>query len=198
MRSSADTLEQWLARHRRHLFLSLLWIGSLALVFYLARRPRSDSFDIVPPPMPATPSPQPIQVDVKGAVARPSVYTLPPGSIVRDAISAAGGTTDNADISLLNQAAALADGMAITVPRLGKTPPPLVQSQPTTGTPESGAAVNINAASQKGLESLPGIGPVLAQRIIEGRPYNTVDDILQVSGIGPSGFEKMKALITVQ
>lgn len=198
MRSSADALEQWLARHRRHLFLSLLWIGSLALVFYLARRPRTDSFDIVPPPMPATPSPQPLQVDVKGAVARPDVYTLSPGSIVRDAISAAGGTTKDADLSLLNQAAALADGMAITVPRQGETPPPLVHSQPTMGTPESGAAVNINAASQEGLESLPGIGPVLAQRVIESRPYHAIEDILRVSGIGPSGFEKMKSLITVQ
>lgn len=198
MKPPADSPGQWLARHRQHLFLALLWLGSLALVFYLARRPRSEPFDIVPPSMPATPSPQPLRVEVKGAVARPDVYILPPGSIVRDAILAAGGATEEADLSPLNQAAALGDGMAITVPRQGETPLPSTLSQSAMESPGTATAVNINAASQEELESLPGIGPVLAQRIIEGRPYRAIEELLQVSGIGPASFEKLKALITVR
>ena len=189
-----------MARYRRYLFIALLWLGSLAVVFYLARRPRSDSFSIhlstvSPSRLPVSST---MQVDVQGAVARPDVYTLPAGSIVRDAILAAGGATDEADLSRLNQAEPLSNGMWIYVPQKEETPPPRPTNLPTPPNRRANISlVNINQATQAELETLPGIGPVLAQRIVAGRPYDRVDDLLRVFGIGPKTYEQFKDYITV-
>jgi competence protein ComEA len=114
---------------------------------------------------------------------------------VQDAIQAAGGLLPEADEEALNLAALLKDGQRVLAPTY-------VQAQATTSSRLApGAPVDINSASQEALESLPGIGPVLAQRIMEYRqangPFATVEDLQQVDGVGVDTFEKLKDLVTV-
>jgi len=127
------------------------------------------------------------------------VYELPAGSIVKDAIEAAGGATSEADLDRINLALSLADGQHIYVPRLGEDNPPV--SPPTEPSNASGVTaegkININIASQSELETLPGIGPSKAQGIIENRPYEAIEDIKRVPGIGEATFQQIKDLITV-
>ena len=205
---------------RGYVGLSLAWLAVLGIVLVITRRPSAQPIEILPPPTaphtatPApTPTPRPLRVDVTGAVRVPGVYTLPADSIVADAIAAAGGGTEDAALDLINKALPLQDGMQIFVPRRGETNPALLLFNPLTPTapaPEGSTAaaspapggapkrININTATQQELESLPGIGPAMATRIIEGRPYNKVEDLLRVKGIGPATFEKLKEHITVE
>ena len=166
--------------------VSLLAVGMLLLV---SRQPRGEGVRLVPPP-----SPQPLVIHVSGAVLNPGVYQLPPGSRVQDAIHAAGGLLPEADESALNLAALLKDGQRVQA----VTP---AQAQATTASGSaSGIPVDINSASQEALESLPGIGPVLAQRIIAYRenngPFAAVEDLQQVEGVGADTFEKLRDLVT--
>jgi competence protein ComEA len=137
-------------------------------------------------------------VDVAGAVHEPGVYEFVEGDRVIDAIERAGGPMPKADLSLLNLAAPLADGTQILVP---KTDPPGAVV-PGGGTPGlAGGLVNINSASATELETLSGIGEVLAATIVEYRdqngPFASVDDLLDVSGIGPATLEEIRDQVTV-
>ncbi len=152
------------------------------------------------PSAPASPPP-PVLVDVAGWVRRPGVYELPAGSRVIDAIRAAGGARRNAVLEALNLAAPLVDGTQILVPKRGQAsvgaPPAAGTSPGTGGTP----LVNVNTATAAELEALPGIGEVLAQRIIDHRtehgPFASVEDLLDVSGIGEAILEDIRDLVTV-
>ncbi|MBM4432039.1 MAG: ComEA family DNA-binding protein, partial [Chloroflexi bacterium] len=143
-------------------------------------------------------------VYVSGAVQAPDVYELPADSIIEDAIAAAGGVTEEGDEDAVNMALPLSDGMQVHVPRRQEnSPTPPVVSVPlpqTTSGFSSGAAgkVNINTATAEELDTLPGIGPTMAQRIIEGRPYSSIEEITRVKGIGEATYEKLRDLITVQ
>lgn len=158
---------------------------------------------------------QEVVVHVGGAVEKPGVYNLPRGSRVNDAVQKAGAMPE-ADLNALNLAAVLTDGQKITVPYKPQHSP----GQATTGLTGSvssrggageqpvakenpslpGGLVNINTATKAELESLPGIGPSLAERIIEYRekngPFLTPEDIKNVSGIGEKRFEQLKDKIT--
>ena len=152
-------------------------------------------------------------VHVTGAVARPGVVTLRAGSRVADAVDAAGGATADADTEQLNLARVLSDGEQIRVPRVGEVlPDPAPQPTGTAGTgartasgkPGDGGAsgtVNINTASASELEKLPGIGPALAQRIVECRdshgPFASVDALTDVPGIGKAKLEALREQATV-
>jgi len=145
-----------------------------------------------------TPTPAPIRVYVSGAVQRPAVYELSPGSIVRDAIEAAGGPTSEADLDRVNLALEVRDQQQVYVPRQGEANP-----LPSVSGGEAGEErVNINTATAAELETLPRVGPATAQRILEYReangPFERIEDIQNVPGIGPATFEGMKDLITVQ
>ncbi len=208
---------------RGYLVISLFWVMVLAGVLLFTRRPVARPIEILPPPTTApspaplptatpepTATPRPLHVDVAGAVISPRVYILPPGSIVADAIAAAGGPAPDADLDRLNRAVELQDGMQVYVPRHGQTPPaPAVSSAqpspppPTTAlraapTVGTGQRINLNTASLDALDTLPGVGPKTAQLIVDGRPYARVDDLLKVKGIGPATFAKLKDLVTVQ
>ena len=156
-----------------------------------------------PSPTPApSPTPGPVRIYVSGAVRNPNqVYRLAPGSIVQDAIEAAGGATDEADLERINLAQELADQQHVHVPRQGEENPPPAVSGGESGGGATGGLVNINTATQAELETLPGIGPVTAARIIAYRetngPYERIEDIQDVPGIGPATFEGLKELITV-
>ena len=174
---------------------------------YFTPRPQKPSAPVVistisPTSLPApTPTPSPIRIYVSGAVQQAAVYELPPESIVQDALNAAGGATSDADIESINLALELQDQQQIHVPRQGEaSPPPSVSG----GTSESGATqemININTATAGELGKLPRVGPVTAQHIIDHRATNgsfkTIDDIQDVSGIGPATFEGFQEMITV-
>ena len=198
----------FLHRYRGYILLSLGWLVALGGVLFAVRRPQPPPLEILPPPPTATPAPtptpRPLRVYVSGAVQAPDVYELPADSIVKDAIAAAGGATDEADVEAINQALPLSDGAQVHVPRRQENPPsPPPVSTPipqTTSSSTSGPSgkVNVNTATAEELDTLPGIGPAMAQRIIEGRPYGSIEDITRVKGIGEATFEKLKDLITVQ
>ena len=146
----------------------------------------------------ASPSPTvTIIVDVAGEVRQPGVYEFAEGDRVIDAIERAGGQLPKADLSLLNLAAPLTDGTQILVPTAG--PPGAVVPGGTTGS--STGLININSASATELETLSGIGEVLAATIIEYReqngPFAAVDDLMDVSGIGPATLEEIRDQVTV-
>jgi competence protein ComEA len=137
------------------------------------------------------------------------VYSLPPGSRVKDAIESAGGPSQDASIQGLNLAAPLQDGDLIWIPAIPKANPTSSETDKTPGefqapipTPVSTGLVNINTATLEELDTLPGIGPVKAQSIIDHRnrhgPFNSIEAIQDVVGIGPATYEGLKDLITVQ
>ena len=149
-----------------------------------------------------------VVVHVTGAVSRPGVVTLPPGSRVTDAINAVGGASAEADTQQLNLARVLSDGEQIRVPRIGEVlPDPAPQpggdaaSGARTAPGKSGGGgasgtININTASASELEKLPGIGPALAERIVEYRdshgPFASVDALTDVPGIGKAKLEGLR------
>ncbi len=149
-----------------------------------------------------TSTPAPIRVYITGAVDQPAVYSLPPGSIVQDALEAAGGPTEDADLERINLAQELRDQQQVYVPRRGEAASrPLISGGTSGGSSTGTGLVNINTASAAELETLPRVGPSTAQRIIAYRqehgPFSAIEDIQNVSGIGPATFEQLKDLITV-
>jgi competence protein ComEA len=150
------------------------------------------------PVMSPTSSPALLIVDVAGAVRKPGVYEFAEGERVVDAIERAGGPMPKADLSLLNLAAMLVDGTQILVPKTG---PPVAGAPGGAAPGSSSGLVNINSASATELETLSGIGEVLAGTIIEYRdqngPFASVDDLLDVSGIGPATLEEIRDQVTV-
>jgi competence protein ComEA len=160
------------------------------------------------------PSAAGVVVDVEGRVRRPGVQRLPPGSRVADAVRAAGGTTSGALLTALNLARLLADGEQVVVP--GPGDPPTVAGAGAGGPALGGAAgsgasgasggpasasLDLNAATQAGLDALPGIGPVLAERIVAWRTqhgrFTSVDELAEVPGIGPKALERLRPLVRV-
>ena len=186
------------------LVVGLLMGGVILLV---GRPPAGVPVQLVPPPTIApTATPLPLRVHVTGEVNAPGIYALPPGAIVSDALAAAGGLTSNADPTGLNLAGLLADGMQVFVGSQGSgtgiVTTEALPSGVSSGASEasSGDRVNINMATQAELETLPGIGPALAGRIIEYRDQNGLfsapEDLMDVSGIGEVTFEDISDLIT--
>jgi competence protein ComEA len=150
------------------------------------------------PAVSPTSSPVLLIVDVAGAVRTPGVYEFAEGERVVDAIERAGGPRPKADLSLLNLAAPLVDGTQILVPKIG----PAVTGVPGETVPGSSSGlINVNTASATELETLSGIGEVLAATIVEYRtqngPFASVDDLLDVSGIGPATLEEIRDQVTV-
>jgi competence protein ComEA len=145
----------------------------------------------------------PMIVDVTGLVRKPGVYEFPAGSRVIDAVERAGGAKEGADLSLLNLAAPLADGQQIVVPKEGNGVPGVGASTVPGSVPSAaaGALININTASAVELEELSGIGEVLAAAVVAYRdehgPFTSVDQLEDVSGIGPSTLEEIRDQVTV-
>jgi competence protein ComEA len=146
-----------------------------------------------------TPTPSPtsvVVVDVTGKVRRPGVVTLPEGSRVVDALEAAGGARRRADTTSLNLARVLADGEQVRVDVPGAPPAPA-----GGGSSAAPALVDLNTADLAGLEELPGVGPVLAQRIIDHREsiggFTAVDELQEVSGIGDQRLADLRDLVRV-
>jgi competence protein ComEA len=143
-----------------------------------------------------------IAVHVAGAVAQPGVYRLPIGSRVVDAIDRAGGALPGADTAALNQAAQLHDQDKLTVPAKSDAPP-LASGQAHQS--QRAGRISLSTATTQQLESLPGIGPVYAERIIayrdrmyheQGHGFQSVDELLNVPGIGPQRLALLRDRVT--
>lgn len=136
-----------------------------------------------------------ITVDISGAVKTPGVYKLPSDSRIADAVSAAGGFTEDANNEFvskyLNLAQKVADGSKLYIPHIGEKDTDLAVSKDVAGVASHGQ-VNINSASQASLEALPGIGPVTAKKIIDNRPYQSIEVLLSKKVLGKSVYEKIK------
>ena len=148
-----------------------------------------------------------VYVDIDGAVVSPGVYWLKEGARVSQAIDAAGGLTAEADVTGLNRASKVTDGQKIYVPTVGEQQAALAAggaeggAAAASGTGASSGLVNINTASAAELQTLSGIGPSMAQSIIDERTQNgafaSVDDLMRVSGIGEKKLAKIKDCICV-
>ena len=144
-----------------------------------------------------------VVIAVGGKVRKPGLVRLAPGARVADALTAAGGAAPGVDVAMLNLARKVVDGELIMV---GVTPPPGVAVPPGPAVPggapaPAGALVNLNTATIADLDALPGVGPVLAQRILDARDaqggFRAVGDLRKVDGIGDARYEQLKDLVTV-
>lgn len=139
-----------------------------------------------------------VVVDVVGAVRRPGLYRLEQGSRIADAVARAGGATGKADLALVNLAAPVADGEQVVVPKRG-APGAAGGGAGAGGTGVPTGPVQLSTATLDQLDSLPGIGPVTAQKILDYRAkhgaFSSVDELDAVPGIGPSRMDQLRDLV---
>lgn len=168
---------------------------AVAVVAFLMwqSQPREEPVAVVEASGSARVEPAELVVAVSGQVHRPGLVRLPPGSRVADAIEAAGGVLPGVDLATVNLARKLNDGELIAVGVVAGDGAEAVPGQP--------ARVNLNSSSLAQLDTLPGVGPVLAQRIIDYRAkrggFRSVEELRQVDGIGEETFARLKDLVTV-
>jgi competence protein ComEA len=140
-------------------------------------------------------------VDVEGRVRRPGLVRLLAGSRVADAVRSAGGSAPGAVLARLNLARVLTDGEQLLVPGPGDLLPPAMPSGASSAVAGSSGPVDLNAATREGLDALPGVGPVLAGRIVAWRAahgrFTSVDELGEVPGIGPKALERLRPLVRV-
>jgi len=167
--------------------------GVVALVagfiVYFREPPPLQTFATLPAQVPAVDE---ITVHVSGAVVAPGLVRVPRGARIADVVAAAGGTVADARLDAINLAAPVRDGEQISVPRVG----------PAAGDPVlDDGRIRLNAATATELESVPGVGPVLATRIVAARDalggFSAVEDLLDVSGIGEAKLAAMRDFVTV-
>ena len=185
-----------LERYKNVIFVVVIVAIVSGIVVLLTSKPAPVQITIIPPGPTATLLP--IRVYVTGAVQHPQTYSLSSGSRWQDAIEAAGGATQDADLQRINLAQVVHDGEKVDVPSVGD------KTAGSTGTGNNGSGgkatksataapnfpIHINTATLEELQQLPGVGPALAQRIIDYRtangPFKGIGDLDRVSGIGPS------------
>ena len=182
---------------RSLLALSVIVVATSA--FFVVRG-TSQEIEVVAPELAVTESVAEVTVDVAGAVANPGVYSLPINSRVIDALKAAGNTIKGADVSDINLARVIKDGEQVYIypPQKGGSS---VRVSPQRAKAKQNGPIALNRASAKELESLDGIGPVLAARIVAYRkvngPFVNIEDLLKVSGIGTAKFGQFKEKLRV-
>ena len=208
----------WLERNRGYILSTMINLIIVGLVLLRFQSPRAQPVAISTPTVGPTPTQVPLRVYVCGAVQSPDVYTLAPGAIVKEAVLAAGGPAQDADLDRLNLALYLQDGDQVYVPYKVDLPvgavtggsvvpipaPAMPVSAPVTPVPlgEGRAKININRATAAELETLPGIGPALAGRILDYRSqhgfFASVDELIEVRGIGEVVLAGIRDLVTVR
>lgn len=169
--------------------LLLVLFGVFQFVIHSDKAQSDPTFDSIPAPSEAA-SVGEIVVDVEGAVLNPGVYKLSSTARTVDALAAAGGLSEDADREYvqknINLAQKVTDGLKLYIPRSGEQ---VLSASSASG---SGPVININQASESQLEALPGIGAVTAGKIISGRPYGSVDDLLNQKIVGSKVFSEIK------
>jgi competence protein ComEA len=192
---------------------ALLAGAALLAVLLLGSRLLSRGGSAAPPPPTLPPPafttttapPARVVVDVVGAVRRPGLYRLAQGARVADAVARAGGSTRKADLSLVNLAALVSDGEQVVVPRRGAGVAAAGAAGGAGGAGASSASgiptgpVHLNSATVEQLDTLPGVGPVTAQKIVDYRQkhgaFTSVDELDAVSGIGPARLDQLRDLV---
>uniref|UniRef100_A0A7C5YXL3 Soluble ligand binding domain-containing protein n=1 Tax=candidate division CPR3 bacterium TaxID=2268181 RepID=A0A7C5YXL3_UNCC3 len=178
----------------------LLFLIALLITIYFIVNKREKNIDItykdeVLEQTVDSATPESLYVYVAGGVVNPGVYSLEKGAIVSDAIKRAGGFSQDVDMSMveksLNLAQRVTDGMKVYIPKKGDSDLSLVD------TLENSGKININKASKEQLMSLNGIGEAYSKKIIEGRPYSSIDDLVKRRIIPQSTYEKIKDQITI-
>ncbi len=185
--------------------------AAVGLAVLVLLRPGADRPpDAIPVATPAAPAQ--IKVDVVGEVVWPGLYVLNAGARVQDAMFAAHGPTYIADLKRVNLAAVLRDGDRVVIPRIiqpaypfNEAPMSMRRGADPAGVParrpagETPSVVNVNTATAADLDRLPGVGPVLARRIVEHREarglFRRLDDLLEVEGIGPTLLRRLQPLL---
>jgi competence protein ComEA len=195
-------MPEFLLQRRR---LLLAAAGTLVLILLLGRfvlgAGTTTTAALPPPPVAGAgvtglPSSR-VVVDVVGAVRRPGLYRLAQSSRIADALTRAGGATAKADLAQVNLAAPLADGEQVVVPRRGAAGAAPAAGSASAGNPA--APVQLSTATLEQLDSLPGVGPVTAQKILDYREkhgaFQSVDELDAVPGIGPKRLEQLHDLV---
>ena len=197
--ATIDGVPPWLTVERRRA-IAVALLGAVVLIVAVrhlatARAPSAGTERAAAALVtaPARPSKN-LVVHVVGAVRRPGLYRFPEGSRVADAVRRAGGATRHADLSQINLAAPMADGLQVVVPRRQ----PRGAAAPA-GSEAPAGPVHLNTATLEQLDALPGVGPVTAQKILDYRTQNggfaSVDDLDAVSGIGPARLDSLRDLV---
>jgi competence protein ComEA len=186
---------QLLERYYRPLAAVIVVALVSGAIILFSRQAEQPPVQITQVPTPeATPQLE-MKVYVSGEVQKPGVYSVAVGSRIQDAIQAAGGILPGADVESINLAKRLSDEDHVHVPAEGESPA-LISGD--AGSP----LINLNEAAESELETLPGIGPVLAEAIVRYRSTNgafkSIDDLSSVPGIGPKLIERIKDLVTIQ
>jgi len=154
-------------------------------------------------PLPQAQEPAMIMVHIVGAVYSPGVFEVPYGSRINYVLQLAGGHTGEADLELINLAAVVQDAMQIRIPVIGEEPQEAINQggQPAQGAITADGRININLANLTELQTLPGIGPVIAQNILDFREandgFNSIEELLNVSRIGQTTFENIRESVTI-
>jgi competence protein ComEA len=166
-------------------------LAAAVVIIILERQDGSEPFEIA---FAQPTAPGPVQVHVTGAVQAPGVYELPAGARAIDALYEAGGPAPDADLEAINLAVLLKDEDQVIVPRIGQT-------SRVAGVSAQRGLVNINTASAAELDTLPGIGEVYSQRIVDSRtadgPYGSTDDLLVRQLIPRATYDRIREMITV-
>jgi competence protein ComEA len=197
-------MPEFLLQRRR---LLLAAVGSLVLILLLGRfvlgaGTTTPAAPLPPPPaagagVSGLPSSR-VVVDVVGAVRRPGLYRLAQGSRIADAVARAGGATGKADLAQVNLAAPLADGEQVVVPGRGSVPGAAAGGGAAAPGAPTGP-VQLSTATLEQLDTLPGVGPVTAQKILDFREkhgaFSSVDELDAVPGIGPKRLEQLRELV---
>jgi competence protein ComEA len=195
-------MPEFLLQHRRHLLAAAVALVLLLLAAHLLLPAGTTTPAAPPPPGPGTSATGSaharVVVDVVGAVRRPGLYRLEQGSRIADAIARAGGATPKAILAQVNLAAPLADGEQIVVPKRG-APGAVPGPASASGVGAPNAPVQLSTATLEQLDSLPGIGPATAQKILDYRTkhgaFSSVDELDAVSGIGPKRLDQLRDLV---
>lgn len=184
----------------------LLVVLVVVAVRHFAAHPAAVALRVAPlPGRAAAPAPHgaraapTVVVDVEGAVRRPGLVRLPPGSRVADAVLRAGGTTRRADRSAVNLAAPVSDGQQVLVPLRGVAAAGSGSSAPPPGGAEPAGPLSLSTATAEQLDGLPGVGPVTAQKIVDYRTahgsFHSVDELDAIPGIGPARLADLRDLV---
>jgi len=175
------------------LFVGLFMLAFGAGTFLLKGSQSKDDIKIISSEESASSESGEIVVHVDGAINSPGVYKLPADSRVNDLVAMAGGLTKDANTDSINLAAKLSDGQKAYIASIND---PVSIKNPDTGSGVTGL-INVNTASEAQLDTLPGVGPVTAGKIIASRPYSSPEELLSKKAVGSATFEKIKDLITV-
>ena len=173
--------------------------SAAGVVAILLRDPSPGAVEIV---LPTSTPPSDVRVYVTGAVNEPGVHLVEEGARLADAVEAAGGAAPDADLVAVNLAMRVADEDHWHIPRIGEAGPPSTTVSGSADSPGGSDKVDVNSASAEELETLPQIGEVRARDIVAHRdangPFKTIEDLIEVSGIGPRTLDTIRDLIEVR